>query len=351
MVNNMSAIQWDTSPTILAGTVNGRPLRIGSEAVCQYQGVVYGAPVVIADALRQAIMDCDILQCFDYYRFSAVACRLCHPCVILYLCENVPFNPAYAGRVLEDKQIIQQQARWIVANSRSVRDCLITEGVDPRKVVVDSFWTTPECFRPQFLPMTDEDTRRLWRQQLDLPPDIPLVVYAGRLNAAKGLRILETAMSELGKTQPVTTLCIGPVENYVPSSTGIRHLSPQIPGRLAVYINAADVVVLPSIPILMWVEQFGRVLVEAMACGCPVVATDLGGPRDIVVNGSTGFLVPPGNAVSLQGAIRRILEDKPLRDRMRRKARQWYLRRFAPLPTTRRFRRYYEAAYREAYGA
>jgi len=63
-------------------------------------------------------------------------------------------------------------------------------------------------------------------------------------------------------------------------------------------------------------EPFGRVLVEAMAAGKPVIAANAGGPREIVADGETGILFEPGSPESLAAALRRLLQDKELRQRM-----------------------------------
>lgn len=78
------------------------------------------------------------------------------------------------------------------------------------------------------------------------------------------------------------------------------------------FYAAADVVVHSSIE----PEPFGMVLVEAMACGKPVIASDAGGPREIVENGVTGLLVPPGDAARLADAISILLSDPERRRRM-----------------------------------
>ncbi|MBV8781230.1 MAG: glycosyltransferase [Phycisphaerae bacterium] len=76
-------------------------------------------------------------------------------------------------------------------------------------------------------------------------------------------------------------------------------------------LQQIDLLVLPSAA-----EGFGLVLIEAMVAGIPVVATDVPGIRDVVVNGQTGVLVPPADPSALAGAIRRVLEDRELRDRL-----------------------------------
>src|SRR5262249_57484052 len=56
-------------------------------------------------------------------------------------------------------------------------------------------------------------------------------------------------------------------------------------------------------------EPFGRVLLEGMAMGKAVIATDLGGPREIIEHGVSGFLVPPGDAVALAAAVETLIAD------------------------------------------
>lgn len=83
------------------------------------------------------------------------------------------------------------------------------------------------------------------------------------------------------------------------------------PREMPEVMAALDVCVLASVK----PEPFGRVLVEAMAAGKPVVATDLGGPREICVHGETGWLVPPGDARALAGAVEDLVAD-PARARL-----------------------------------
>ncbi len=75
---------------------------------------------------------------------------------------------------------------------------------------------------------------------------------------------------------------------------------------------AMDIFVLPSAQ----AEPFGLVVLEAMAMGCPVVATAIGGPLSIVAEGETGFLVPPGDASALADRLEILLRDAALRERM-----------------------------------
>jgi glycosyltransferase involved in cell wall biosynthesis len=95
---------------------------------------------------------------------------------------------------------------------------------------------------------------------------------------------------------------------------------------------------LPSI----WEEPFGIVLLEAMSCGRPVIASRIGGIVDFVTDGDGGLLVEPGNVASLRNAIQRLLDDPPLRHRMglaaRRRAMAFQARDVIP-----RFERVYKS--------
>jgi glycosyltransferase involved in cell wall biosynthesis len=87
--------------------------------------------------------------------------------------------------------------------------------------------------------------------------------------------------------------------------------------------NVSDLVVLPSI-----YEPFGKVLVEAMACGKPVVATQTSGIPEVVLNNETGILVPPRRPTFLAQAIIKILSDKKTSEKMGLKGRQRAIRLF-----------------------
>ena len=78
---------------------------------------------------------------------------------------------------------------------------------------------------------------------------------------------------------------------------------------------------------LVWImgscsEGFGLPILEAMACGCAVVATDCGGPRDIIADGENGFLVEVGNAGQIVERVKVLLEDEELRQRFVEKSRE-----------------------------
>jgi glycosyltransferase involved in cell wall biosynthesis len=143
---------------------------------------------------------------------------------------------------------------------------------------------------------------------VDLPPDVgaeaspPEVLYAGRLSPEKG--VLELVGAAGGMKLVVAG--DGPLRERVPGALGfVPHDELQ---RL--YARAA-VVACPSRR-----EGFGVACLEAMAHARPVVATDVGGLRDLVVDGETGLVVPPRDSDALRAALERLLGDEELRRRL-----------------------------------
>lgn len=140
------------------------------------------------------------------------------------------------------------------------------------------------------------------------PDEPPHVLFAGRLSPEKG--ILE--LVEAARGLPLVVAGDGPLRDQVPGARGfVPH------GELERLYERAAVVACPSLR-----EGFGVVCAEAMAYGRPVVASAVGGLRDLVVDGETGLLVRPGDTVALRSALQRLLGDAELRRRLGAAARE-----------------------------
>ena len=134
------------------------------------------------------------------------------------------------------------------------------------------------------------------------PTDPPEVLYAGRLSAEKGIRELVEACEGMN----LVVAGDGPLRDDVPGALGfVPHDE-----LLGLYVRSS-VVACPSHR-----EGFGVVCAEAMAHGRPVVAAAVGGLLDLVVDGETGLLVPPRDAVALRAALERLLADGAQRRRL-----------------------------------
>jgi glycosyltransferase involved in cell wall biosynthesis len=168
----------------------------------------------------------------------------------------------------------------------------------------------PAMFHP------DPAAREALRKSLDVPEDRLVITAVSRLVRHKGYPELLAAMREV----PAELWVVG---ERLPSDHGedmepyfaaaglgdrVRRLGyrADVPAILA----ASDIFVLPS-----HFEGLPMSVIEAMLCGLPVVATDIRGPREQVVEGETGFLVPPAQVEPLAAALRRLAQDSSLRHR------------------------------------
>lgn len=146
------------------------------------------------------------------------------------------------------------------------------------------------------------------------------VGYVGRLAPHKGVHVLVRAVAaderlvlRIAGDGPSRTVLESMAEGTGGRISFVGSLAGQ---QLEDFYRSLDVLTVPSLETPGWVEQFGRVAVEAMACGVPVVASDSGALPDVV--GEAGILVPPGDADALREALLRVLTEQGLATRLRR---------------------------------
>jgi len=159
------------------------------------------------------------------------------------------------------------------------------------------------------------------------PSDRPVrrLIYAGRLKPTKGV---ETAVEALALLPEEVTLTICGVPDDAEYEANLRGRAAEFPGRMDFRTGVPrgdlpglfaehDALVFPSI----WAEPFSRLVLEAMASGLPLVATDRGGTAEVLRDGENGLLFEAGDPESLAAAVRR-LGEPGLRDRIVRRARE-----------------------------
>ena len=203
----------------------------------------------------------------------------------------------------------------VLANSASVAESLRRDDWlnGDRVVVVPNFVDDHA-----FLPPTD-DVRQQWARELDLRPDSLILGIVASLTPIKDHATLLRALGILAPEWPTAHLVVvgqGPegdnlrrlaAELGVANVVRFAGLRPQVPSFHFLF----DISVLSSVS-----EGFPNTLVEAMAAGRPIVATDVGGVRDAVRDEENGFLVPPRDPAAFAEALRALLHDADLRRRM-----------------------------------
>lgn len=193
-------------------------------------------------------------------------------------------------------------------------------------------------------PPVSQSERAELRAELELPNDRPVVGIVGRLQPWKGQHRFLAALARLGKAGHVVHGLIvggdaydltpeyGPYLHRLADELGIRDsvtFTGQVPDG-AGYMAAMDVLVNASIG-----EPFGLVLLEAMAVGLPVVASDSGGPAEIIESGRSGLLVAEPNEELLATAIETLVVEPELRSRIGEAGKERFRRLFTAERMTR----------------
>lgn len=160
---------------------------------------------------------------------------------------------------------------------------------------------------------------KILRSSLGLPPEAFVLGFVGRLSGQKGVSVLLQAMTSIARTHPDVHLVIagiGTLEKKVREfikSSGLKdsiHLlgfRDDIPELMPNF----DLLLVPS----LW-EGFGLVVVEGMAAGVPCIASDVSSIPEIIDSGTSGILVPPGDAGALAEAVDRLRRHDALRSRI-----------------------------------
>lgn len=149
-------------------------------------------------------------------------------------------------------------------------------------------------------------------------PDEGYLLFVGDLSRDKGVDVLLRAYAGIENAPPLVLIgrkCLDTPQEI----PGNIFLMDSWPHRAVMEAwRRSSIALVPSI----CPETFGIVVIEAMTMGRPVIASRIGGLSDIVVDGETGFLVPPGDHSALRDAIQRIIDHPALRERMGQKARR-----------------------------
>ena len=155
----------------------------------------------------------------------------------------------------------------------------------------------------------------------------PLIIAVGRLIAKKGFADLIRAcglLAESGKSFQCEIIGEGPLENELRAQIDQLNLQDRValsgakPQRqIRQRFGVASVFVLPSVVDAHGgMDNLPTVIMEAMATGLPVISTGIGGIPEMVVQNETGFLVRPGDAVKLAGAIEKVIDDRSLAQKL-----------------------------------
>ncbi len=173
----------------------------------------------------------------------------------------------------------------------------------------------------------------------------PIVLFVGRLCYYKGLDVAIAAMQNVNATLLIVGR--GPLAPKVRRQVQdldlqrkVNLIGPVDDDTLVAHYRACDLAILPS---TYRSEAFGLVILQAQACARPVICSDLPGLSTVNVDGHTGLLVRPGDAVALAGAINRLLQSPTLRRRMGQAGRRQVEQRYTATRMVQRIENVYES--------
>jgi len=212
-----------------------------------------------------------------------------------------------------------------------------------KEQLVELYGATPASIRvippgvdlERFYPIPPAQAKR----QIGLEPDCRIILFVGRIEPLKGIETLLQAISHIARRRPelIRHMCVPIIGGDTTRSDKdgemahlqnlreelgigdvVTFLGARDQDTLQYYYAAAEMVVMPSD-----YESFGMVALEAMACGTPVVVSDVGGLAYLVRHGRTGYRVPARDPQALASKVARLLTDEGLRRRMGQRAVCW----------------------------
>ncbi|MFH1681030.1 MAG: glycosyltransferase family 4 protein [Candidatus Eisenbacteria bacterium] len=215
----------------------------------------------------------------------------------------------------------------IIAVSERVAAAMETGGVPREKIAVVRNGIPLESYRE-----VPEERVREARRSLSLPGGLPVV---GMFARRKGQADLLRAMSSVERKSAILFLGIDRDSELEALRASLRLSHPVVYGGFRTdilpFYRILDVFVLPSL-----IEGFSLSILEAMACGLPVVCTNAGGNAEAVRDGVNGFLFRPGEIDRFAGGLRKLLDDEPLRAAIGKTNREEAFRRFDVRETVRK---------------
>ncbi len=312
-------------------------------------------------------IDADVVHCHTWYsHLGGIFAKLNYGLPLVITTHSLePLRPwkreqlagGYDFSLWVEKTAIEMADAVIAVSNDTRNDVLQHYNVDPARVHVIHNGIDLDNYRrvsaPETLKMVGVDPRK------------PYVLFVGRITRQKGIIHLVNAIRHLNPGFQVV-LCAGApdtreiaaeMQSHVTAAQaqrdGVVWIGQMVdePTKIALYSHAA-LFCCPSI-----YEPFGIINLEAMACETPVVATAVGGIKEVVIDGETGFLVPVAQhnggsfepldperfASDLAGKINLLMKDEPLRRRMGASGRQRAIANFSWPSIARKTHALYEA--------
>jgi glycosyltransferase involved in cell wall biosynthesis len=217
------------------------------------------------------------------------------------------------------------RADGVIAFGRTIYDVVTRRGFTPSRARIIPPGVDTSLFRP------DPELRAATRQVLGWTDGTPVVGFLGRLVPQKGIELLTHTLSNLQTPWRALFVGNGPLEGRLRTwaaqyGSRVRLETSVAHDDVPRWLNAMDVLCAPSQTTPQWREQFGRMLIEAFACGVPVIASDSGEIPHVV--GEAGIVVPEQDSQAWLREVAALLTDEPRRADLAERGRRRAVTRF-----------------------
>ncbi len=285
------------------------------------------------NSLNRYLEGYDIVECPDssrsLYTISSLKQQKQFKLIVSYV-ENIPYRQVFDNKTNYIKHAACGMIDHFIPWCETIKKVLILEGIPEERITTIYTGIDTNLFKSE-----PKDTELLKRY--DLADDVFIISYVGKLVSWKGIHNLAYAAKALlqngykkfcflvtGKGAQLENL-----EKIISEAKVEKHFrfTGFLPyNQVRKLYNLADVFVLPSYPAMTLQEQFGMVLIEAMACSKPVISTTVGSIPEIV--GDAGILVPPGDFFKLAQEIAHFMDNANLLTEFGKRGRQRVIEHF-----------------------
>jgi glycosyltransferase involved in cell wall biosynthesis len=215
------------------------------------------------------------------------------------------------------EQWVLRHVDYAIMGTQSAADVWQAKGYTGPLAVIPQFGVDPDIFMPPERPRSGGTFT---------------VGFVGRLVEEKGGLVLLDALARLNGLWQLDIIGDGPHKAILQQAAARLRIADRItfgtlPSvRMPGFYQSIDALVIPSLTRPNWKEQFGRVIIEAMACGVPVIGSDSGAIPDVI--GDAGLIAPEGDSGALANHVRDLMHNHDLRRDLARRGRQRVLDHF-----------------------
>ncbi|EKD49667.1 MAG: Glycosyl transferase, group 1 [uncultured bacterium] len=241
-------------------------------------------------------------------RQAAFASNFIKAKLIFFTWENI--FQKYRGFKRSTEKFLYKKSDGAIAGNLEGKKILQKKGFKKPIEIIPQYGVDPKFFKPMVIDNL--------RDRLRIRKDEFVIGFIGRLLPEKNISSIFQAILNIEKSPKILIIGNGPSKESLEEKAVELGLTDRVIFIKGVsydlmpkYMNLLNVLVLPSITTKFWKEQFGRVLIEAMACGVSVVGSNSGEIPNVIKD--AGVVFPEGNVSELESAIRKLMSDKSFR--------------------------------------